>query len=73
MRRKLGNSATTKVYTTDDDGIRRECDTKTTVEDACIRENTSRFSQTEGTPCMTQPLLSDLGYLADTDHADDIL
>jgi hypothetical protein len=73
MRRKLGNCATTKVYTTDDNGIRRECDTKITVEDACIRENSARFSQTEGTPAMLSPLLDDLGYLADTDQAEDIL
>jgi hypothetical protein len=73
MRKKLGNAATTKVFTTDDDGIRRECDTKDTVEAACIRENTARFSQTEGTPGMMSPLLDDLGYLADTDAAEQIL
>jgi len=73
MRRKLGNPATTKVYITDEDGNRLECDTKETVEDACIHENASRFSQTQGTPGMTSPLLDSLGYLADTDEADDIL
>ncbi len=73
MRRKLGNCATTKVYTTDDNGIRRECDTKITVEDACIRENSARFSQTEGTPAMISPLLDDLGYLTDTDQTEDML
>jgi hypothetical protein len=73
MRRKLGNSATTKVYTTDNNGNRREWNRKTTVEDAYIQENTARFSQTEGTPGMTEPLLGDLGYLADTEYADEIL
>jgi hypothetical protein len=71
MRRKLGNSATTKVYSTED-GIRSEWDTKETVEAACIRENTTRFSQTEGTPGMIFPLLDDLGYLGDTEAAEQI-
>ena len=72
MRRKLGNSATTKVYSTED-GIRTEWDTKETVEAACIRENSTRFSQTEGTPGMTFPLLDDLGYLGNTEAAEQIL
>jgi hypothetical protein len=73
MRKKLGNPSTTKVFSTDDDGIRQECDTKETVEAACIRENESRFSQTEDTPAMMSPLLEELGYLADTDAAEEIL
>jgi hypothetical protein len=73
MHRKLGNSATTKVYTTNDNGNQRDCDTKITAEDACIRKNTSRFSQTEDTPGMMRPLLNGFQYLADTEQADDIL
>ena len=40
---------------------------------ACIRENESRFSQTEDTPAMMSPLLEELGYLADTEAAEEIL
>ena len=43
------------------------------MEDACISENTMRFSQAESTPPMVEPLVSDLGYLADTDAAEIIL
>jgi hypothetical protein len=43
------------------------------VEDACIHENAARFSQTEDTPSMTYPLIDELGYLAKTEQADEIL
>jgi hypothetical protein len=72
MLKKLGQNATTKLYYTSD-GNRIECTDKASMEDACIAENTSRFSQAEGTPPMTEPLVSELGYLADTDAAESIL
>ena len=43
------------------------------MEDACIEENASRFSQCNDTPPMVEPLFSDLGYLADTPEAEAIL
>jgi hypothetical protein len=73
MQRKLRKSATTKVYITGANGTRHECTTKNSVEEAYIHENAARFSQTEGTPAMLSPLLENLGYLASTDHADEIL
>ena len=72
MLKKLGQNATTKLYYTQD-GVRVECTEKISMENACISENTSRFSQASATPPMIEPLISDLGYLADTDAAERIL
>jgi hypothetical protein len=38
------------------------------MEDACIAENTARFSQAESTPPMTEPLVTDLGYFIVSIH-----
>jgi hypothetical protein len=43
MLKKLGNPSTTKLYFTCD-GVRTECRDKLSMEDACIAENTARFS-----------------------------
>ena len=72
MQRKLQRNATIQIYVNDEDGRRLVTD-KNDIEDACIAENDSRFSQSEGTPPMIEPLLTDLGYLADTPEAAAIL
>jgi hypothetical protein len=72
MRGKLNRTATTQVYVNNDEG-RRLVTSKDGIELACIQENDSRFSQSENTPPMTEPLLSDLGMLADTEQAQKIL
>jgi hypothetical protein len=72
MLKKLGDPSTTKLYFTCD-GVWTECTDKLSMEDACIPENTARFSQAESTPPMTEPLVTDLGYLADTEAAQRIL
>lgn len=46
---------------------------KESVERAIMENNTTKFRLTENTPPMQDPLLSDLGYLADTDAAEQIL
>jgi hypothetical protein len=71
MLRKLGNPSTTKLYFTCD-GVQTECMDKLSMEDACIAENTTRFSQAESTPPMTEALVTDVGYLADTEAAPDL-
>ena len=73
MRGKLGTGQVTKVYQTDEDGNRTVCDTQTTMVKAFFTENDSRFSQTENTPPMQAPLVDDLGYLANTHCAEQIL
>ena len=66
IRQKSGKGSVTKLYYTDNN-VRTECTTKATMEKACISENTGRFSQTNDTPPMNEPLITDLGYLAETD------
>jgi hypothetical protein len=46
MRGKLSQGQVTKVYQTDDDGIRTACETQHTMVQAFFNENDSRFSQT---------------------------
>jgi hypothetical protein len=46
---------------------------KVEMERACIDENISHFSQSEGTPPMTDPQLDNIWYLAGTVEADLIL
>jgi hypothetical protein len=73
MRGKLGTGQVTKVYQTDEDGIKTVCETQATMIKAFFKENDSRFSQTELTPPMQAPLVDDLGYLAETDMAEQVL
>jgi hypothetical protein len=40
---------------------------------AFFKENDKRFSQTEPTPPMQPPLVNDLGYLAETEMAEQVL
>jgi hypothetical protein len=72
MRGKLNKTATTQVYVNYDEG-RHLVTSKEGIEIACIHENDSRFSQSENTPPMTEPLLSELGLFADTEQAQQIL
>jgi hypothetical protein len=72
MRGKLERNATTKVSHWVD-GVKVDCINKTDIEEACMAENISRFSQSESTPVMTEPLVSLLGYLADGPSVDNIL
>jgi hypothetical protein len=73
MRGKLGNGQVTKVYQTDEDGIKTVCETQETMVKAFLKENDERFSQTEPTPPMQPPLVNDLGCLAETEMTDQVL
>jgi hypothetical protein len=73
MRGKLGSGQVTKVYQTDEDGTKTVCETQATMVKAFFKENDSRFSQTKDTPPMQSPLVDELGYLADTDFAEQVL
>lgn len=72
MQGKLQRNATLQIIVNDSTG-RHVVTDKEAMEEACIDENLSRFTQSEGTPPMMEPLLSDLGYLGDTTEADEIL
>jgi hypothetical protein len=73
MRGKLGTGQVTKVYQTNEDGTQTVCETQETMVNAFFKENDSRFSQSELTPPMLSPLVEDLGYLAETEMADQVL
>jgi hypothetical protein len=45
MRGKLGNGQVTKVYQTDEDGVKNVCETQETMVQAFFQENDSRFSR----------------------------
>ena len=60
MRRKLDRCATNQVYY-ERHGVRTLATSKRDIEKACIEENISRFSQSEGTPPLEEPMLSLLG------------
>jgi hypothetical protein len=73
MRGKLGTERVTKVYQTDEDGTRQVCETQTAMNEAFFTENDTCFSQTNLTPPMQPPLVNDLGYLAETEMAEQVL
>jgi hypothetical protein len=64
--------AVSKVGTGQGDNY-QEYEDRATVECLIMVNNAARFRLMEDTPPMTEPLLSDLGYLADTDAAAQIL
>ena len=72
MRKKLDRPPTTQVYVTENN-VRRLATTKEDIEQICINENDSQFSQSSDTPFMQPPLVNELGFLADTNIADQIL
>jgi hypothetical protein len=50
-----------------------EYDDQATMECLIIENNSAHFCLTKNTPPMTEPLLSELGYLANTEAAKQIL
>jgi len=69
--RGLGEQlATTQVYVTEH-GVRRAVTTKSEIEQVCMAENESRFSQCEDTPPMTV-LAPFWGWLYDDVHGEEI-
>jgi hypothetical protein len=43
-----------------------EITTKLGIEKACLQENKQKFQQTQNTPCMQEPLCSELGKFGDS-------
>jgi hypothetical protein len=72
MQGKLQHNTTTQVSINHKRG-RRTVTSKDDIEDACVEENISRFSQSNNMPFMQEPLLPLISYLADTPAAKDIL
>lgn len=81
MRGRLNRSATTMVQVAETitrpeghtDTVIHTLTDRREMERACMSENKSRFNQTIHTPPMTEPLVSEFGYLADTPQAEQVL
>jgi hypothetical protein len=54
------------VMTRQPDGSTKECTTKADIESTCLAEKDTRFSQSLGTPFLSQPVLSEFGLLGDS-------
>ena len=72
MRKKGQQSSVNMVLETDKEGLHERI-SKDDIEDACIRENSQQFSQSANTPFMQPPLVTDFGYLAKTEAAEQVL
>jgi hypothetical protein len=72
MRGKRRAGAVSRVGTGQGEDYRKYED-RATVEQLIIANSAARFRLTEDNPPMMEPLLSDLGYLADTEASAQIL
>ena len=70
---KLNGGSITKVDVEQDNGTIEEITTKEGIESACMEENELKYRQTQQSPCMIEPLASELGYLGITDSCEKIL
>ena len=70
---KLASGSVKKVDIETAEGNIEEVTTKEGIERACMEEKEKKYRQTQNTPCMREPLLSDLGYLGTTAECDQIL
>jgi hypothetical protein len=73
MNGKFKSSGLTRIEIPPTDGSVITCVTKDAIKDGCINETQLKYSQTSQTPPMTAPLLQDIGYLANTPQAQQIL
>ena len=73
MLNKVLGGGVTKISLLNQQGTWEEITDKEKIERGCAIENASKYRQTENTPCMQGQLAKDLGYLGDTDSAQQIL
>ena len=70
---RMKSGGVTKVEIEKADGRIDEVTTKEDIEHACMIENESKFRQTQNTPCMMEPMRSELGYNSNTEAGERIL
>ena len=70
---KLSGGSVTKIDIEHENGQVEEITTKEGIERACMDENEIKYRQTQNTPCMQEPLLSELGYLGTSEACEKIL
>lgn len=70
---KLKGGGVTQVEVEREDGSLEEITTKRGIEKAGMNENKEKYSQTNNTPCMKEPLKSMLAYNGNTEAGREIL
>lgn len=70
---KLQSSSVTRVEVPLQNGQWKEITTKDGIESACMEENERKYRQTEYTPCMREPLRTELGTDGRTKAGEKIL
>jgi hypothetical protein len=70
---KFQSGGLSKIEITQPDGSVITHTSKQGIEQGCADQTAEKYSQTKDTPPMTEPLLSHLGYLAETPEAQQIL
>jgi hypothetical protein len=73
MNKKFQTSGLSRIEIPQPDGSVKTCVTKEAIEDGCTDKTFLKYSQTKKTPPMTSPLLDNIGFLADTIQAQQIL
>ena len=71
--KKLNKSSVLTVEVDCPDGTTKELTSRTDIELACLQENFSKYTQTEDTVCMQEPLRSLLGKTGTTEFCRNIL
>jgi hypothetical protein len=73
IRQKLMKEPVSRIECTAQDGTIFECLTQDTIVHACAVSNYKRQTQSASTPFLCEPLVSQLGYLAEKDASNQIL
>ena len=71
--RKVNDKGVTKIDQLNNAGQREEVTSKEGIEKGCLQANKEKYLQSKFTPCLTEPLRSELGLLADTPASQAIL
>ena len=70
---KVLGGGVTKISLLNQEGEWEEVTNKKSIEKGCAIENENKYRQTETTPCMTGQIVKDIGYLGNTESAQQIL
>jgi len=70
---KTGSSGVDWIKTEDSNGNVTRWEDQRSIEEKIMEMNDARFRLTESTPPMQEPLVSELGYLANTEAVEQIL
>ena len=71
--KKINKTAVTTIEVETEEGITKELTSQNKIELACVQENYDKYTQTESTVCMKEPLKSLLGKTGNTQFCNEIL